>query len=311
MNRKFFLPICILLLAFPLQIFSQEIKEKMLLNSLELLASDSLEGRGFGTIGNYKARMFMVEQFKQLGIAPAFESGYIQGFEHGVPNRPLHTDHEEKGKKLRDTLLQGANVVAKIVGETEKIIVITGHIDHLGIIKGEIFNGADDDASGTAALLAIADYFKQNKPRHTLVFAAVDGEEIGSPGCKYLLKNFPLAVKDIVLNVNMDMIAHSEKELYACGMYHYPQLKKYIDKVETPLSIKFGHDDPNDQKLDDWTNSSDHRVFHLAGIPFMYFGVEDHKDYHQASDEFSTINPWFYVEAVKVIIQSIEAFDQE
>jgi len=301
----------VLLFAFniPLSILSQEIKEEMMLNSLKILASDSLEGRGFGTVGNYKARMFMANQFKELGIAPAWETGYIQAFDHAVPNRPRHGAHVKKDTTVSDTVLVGANVVAKIPGKTDKVIAITGHIDHLGIIKGEIFNGADDDASGTAALLAIADYFQQHPPNHTLILAAVDAEEIGSPGCKYLLDNFPLPAENIVLNVNMDMISHSDKILYACGTYHYPQLKKYIEQVETPLEILFGHDDPNNKKLDDWTNSSDHRVFHNKGIPFMYFGVEDHKDYHKASDEYSTINPDFYVKAVKVIIQAIEAFD--
>ncbi|MEM8892626.1 MAG: M20/M25/M40 family metallo-hydrolase, partial [Bacteroidota bacterium] len=191
-----------------------------------------------------------------------------------------------------------------------KTIVVTAHIDHLGIIKGEIYNGADDNASGTAALLAIADYFQRNPPNHTLLFAAVDAEEIGSPGAKYLLKNFPGEKEDIVLNVNMDMIAHNDKELYACGMHHYPELKPFISSIESPIQISFGHDDPGDKTKDDWTNSSDHRIFHLAGIPFMYFGVEDHEDYHRFTDTYEKINPDFYIEAVKVIIKAIENFDK-
>lgn len=310
MKRLLFLVPLLFLLIFVQALKAQEIKEEMMLHSLKVLASDSLEGRGFGSEGNRKARMFMVEQFKKLGIDPAFTEGYIQEFEHAVPNRPLHEAHTKPNKEVPDTTLTGANVVARIQGKTDQVIVITGHIDHLGIIKGEIYNGADDDASGTAALLGIADYFQRNQPNHTLILAAVDAEEIGSPGCKYLLKHFPTPKEKIVLNVNMDMIAHSDEVLYASGMYHYPQLKKYVEAVSTPLTIKFGHDDPNDKKLDDWTHSSDHRVFHLAGIPFMYFGVEDHEDYHQASDEYSSINPKFYVNAVKVVIQAIEAFDK-
>lgn len=311
MNRIALLGLLIPLLLLPVKLKAQEIKEDMLLHSLKVLAADSLEGRGFGTQGNLKARSFMVRQFRALGIAPAFEEGYQQVFKHSVPNRPLFDSHGEGEEGLADTILTGANVVAMVPGKTNKIIVITGHIDHLGIIDGKIYNGADDNASGTAALLAIGDYFQRHPPTHTLILAAVDAEEIGSPGCKYLLKHFPGPTENIVLNVNMDMIAHSKKVLYAAGTYHYPQLKKYIASVQTPLKIKFGHDDPNNTQLDDWTHSSDHRVFHLEKIPFMYFGVEDHKDYHKATDEYPTINPGFYVEAVKVIIQAVEAFDQD
>ena len=250
---------------------AQEIKSDVLLNAVKVLAADSLEGRGFGAEGNVKARKFMAAQFEALGIAPAFSEGYLQEFEHKVPKGPLHGSHGKGERPKGSRMVLGANVVAKVEGKSEKTIVITGHIDHLGIINGKIYNGADDDASGTAALLAIADYFQRNPPQHTLIFAAVDGEEIGSPGAKYLLKNFPGGKENIVLNVNMDMIAHNDNELYACGMYHYPELKPYISSIESPIQISFGHDDPSDKQKDDWTNSSDHRVFHLAGIPFMSF----------------------------------------
>lgn len=289
---------------------AQEIKSDVLLNAVKVLAADSLEGRGFGAEGNVKARKFMASQFEALGIAPAFSEGYLQEFEHKVPKGPLHGSHGKGERPKGSRMVLGANVVAKVEGKSEKTIVITGHIDHLGIINGKIYNGADDDASGTAALLAIADYFQRNPPQHTLIFAAVDGEEIGSPGAKYLLKNFPGGKENIVLNVNMDMIAHNDKELYACGMYHYPELKPFISSIESPIQISFGHDDPGDKQKDDWTNSSDHRVFHLAGIPFMYFGVEDHEDYHRPSDIYENISPDFYIEAVKVIIKAIENFDK-
>ena len=213
-------------------------------------------------------------------------------------------------EKVPDTTLTGGNVVSIIKGKTEKTIVISGHLDHLGIRNGEIYNGADDDASGTIALFAIADYFKKNPTKHTLVFAAVDGEEIGSPGCKYLVDNFPGGIENVILNVNMDMIAHNDSlQLYASGLYHYPQLKKPLDNIKSPITLLYGHDDPNNKELDDWTNSSDHRVFHNKGIPFIYFGVEDHKDYHKSTDTFENINQDFYVEAVKLIIQAIEGYD--
>ncbi|MEO1216677.1 MAG: M20/M25/M40 family metallo-hydrolase [Bacteroidota bacterium] len=301
----------IILFSCPTQFLSaQEFNSNQLLHAVKVLASDSLEGRGFGAEGNEKARRFIAAQFKALGVAPALSEGYFQKFEHRVPKAGIFDAKGKRELPKGSRMAVGANVLAKIEGESTKMIVITAHYDHLGIIRGEIYNGADDNASGTAALLAIAEYFKRNTPTHTLLFAAVDAEEIGSPGTKYLFKNFPGEKEDIVLNVNMDMIAHNDKELYVCGTYHYPKLKPYVSSIESSIQILFGHDNPNDRKKDDWSNSSDHRIFHNAGIPFLYFGVEDHEDYHKATDTYENINPDFYLESVKVIIKTIKNFDK-
>lgn len=288
----------------------------VLLNDLKILASDAYEGRGFGTEGNRKAQQFMAEKFKELNIEPAFSAGYIQVFPDTIGGEgrlkmyPLKGDFSDISK-IPDTVIIGGNVVAKINGKTDKTIVITGHIDHLGIRNGTIYNGADDDASGTVALLAIADYFKDKQPNHNLILAAVDAEELGSSGCKYLVANFPGDIKNVVLNINMDMIAHNDSlELYAAGLHHYPHLKKPLDEIKSPINLLYGHDEYFNEDEDDWTNSSDHRVFHNMDIPFIYFGVEDHKDYHKPTDTFENINQDFYVEAVKLIIQAIENYDR-
>ncbi len=292
------------------------VDRELLLNNLKTLSSDDFEGRGFGTPGNYKAQQHIANQFMKLGIDRALDSSYIQEFSHTISGKrrlrmfPLDTNALDMSK-IPDTTLIGGNVLARINGQTDKVIVITGHLDHLGIRDGQIYNGADDDASGTVALFAIANYFKDKSPRHTLVFAAVDAEEIGSPGCSYLVDNFPGGLDKVVLNVNMDMIAHNDSlELYASGLYHYPQLKKPLIDIKSPINLLFGHDDPNNKELDDWTFSSDHRIFHNKGIPFIYFGVEDHKDYHAPTDTFENINKDFYIEAVTLITQAIENYDK-
>ncbi|NVK53234.1 MAG: M20/M25/M40 family metallo-hydrolase [Flavobacteriaceae bacterium] len=294
---------------------SIKIDNTRLLQNIEILASDSLEGRGFSKAGNYKAQQFIANQFKRLQLATVLDDGYIQKFPYTFKGKRRQRMFPVKGKKrdatnVPDTTVVGGNVIAKIPGKTDKTIVITGHLDHLGIRNGKIYNGADDDASGTAALVEIAAYFKDKKPTHTLIIAAVDAEEIGSLGASYLVDNFPLDIKNVVLNINMDMIAHNDnKELYACGLYHYPQLKEPLTKIDSKINLLFGHDNPNDKTKDDWTFSSDHRIFHKKKIPFIYFGVEDHKDYHKHTDTFNNINQDFYVEAVKLIICSIENYD--
>lgn len=286
-----------------------------LLWQLEAISHDSLEGRRFGSVGNQKAQDFLISQFAELEIQPAFENDYRQEFEHTLSRRRRQrmfpvANPDENLENVSDTTLAGGNIVAKIDGTSEKMIVVTAHLDHLGIWNNEIYNGADDDASGTVALLAIAEHFKYNNPYHTLVFAAVDAEEIGSPGCKYLVDNFPVDLSQVIVNVNMDMIAHNDSsELWASGTYHYPQLKAPLENLDSDISLFFGHDNPNDSLRDDWTRSSDHRIFHDEGIPFIYFGVEDHEDYHRPTDTFENINQEFYVDAVALIIEAIEKLD--
>lgn len=295
---------------------SLHVNEEMLLYNLKVISHDSLQGRFFGTEGNYKAQRFIAKQFDSLGIEPAFSSGRIQNYPFTFKGKfrqsiyPVSNPAEDMSN-IPDTTVNGGNVVTMIKGKSEKAIVITGHLDHLGIKDGEIFNGADDDASGTAALLTIANYFKHKSPKHTLIFAAVDAEEIGSLGCDYLLHNFPIALENIVLNVNMDMIAHNDSlELYAAGLYHYPNLKQPLDDLKSSkINLLYGHDNPNDKNEEDWTFSSDHREFHKRQIPFIYFGVEDHKDYHKSTDTYKNINKAFYIDAVQLIIAAIEGYD--
>ncbi|MGI8545529.1 MAG: M28 family peptidase, partial [Aridibacter sp.] len=183
---------------------------------------------------------------------------------------------------------------------------------HVGVQKGEIYNGADDNASGTSALFAIAKYFKKNKPNNSIIFAAFDAEEKGLQGARYFVDNLPVSQSDILLNINMDMISRSDKgELYAAGTFHYPDLKPYLEAIQknAPVKLLFGHDDPKLGR-DDWTSQSDHGAFHRKKIPFIYFGVEDHRDYHKPTDDFENIQPKFYVNAVETIVMAVKSIDE-
>jgi Zn-dependent M28 family amino/carboxypeptidase len=257
-----------------------------------------MEGRGVGTPGSAKARDYIVERFRQSGVQH-FANSYLQTFE--FPNR--------NGENIR-----GANVVGYIKGKQnpEKFIVVTAHYDHLGVRDGVIYNGADDDASGVSALFALADYFQKNRPSNSIIFAAFDAEETGLRGSRKFVAAPPVKKESIRLNINMDMIAHNDvNELYAVGTYSYPSLKPSLEQVAktAPVKLLFGHEGPNVPKTDDWTNQSDHYAFHEARIPFVYFGVEDHKDYHKPTDDFANINQTFYVRAVETVLAALKTFD--
>jgi len=267
------------------------------LKDLKMLSSNEFEGRKTGTPGAEKARNFIIERFKKLGLRPfPSDTAYIQTFNFT----------NKQGSNIN-----GKNVIGYIPGKIDEAIVISAHYDHLGIRADQVYNGADDNASGVAALLLFAKYFMNNRPNFTLIFVAFDAEETGLEGAKAFINTPPLAINKIKLNINMDMLAHNDKgEIYACGTYLYPQLKKYISSNNPKLKIILGHDDPNTGQ-DDWTNQSDQAAFHAKQIPFIYFGVEDHKDYHQPTDTYENINPTFYVNAVDGILYIIKEIDNK
>jgi Zn-dependent M28 family amino/carboxypeptidase len=277
---------------------SKIIDAGQMLRDVEILSSDEMQGRGIGTPGGIKAREYVAARFKESGLK-AFGDSYFEPFEFTGKN----------GAKM-----SGANVVGFVEGKRfkNKYIIVTAHYDHVGVQKGEIYNGADDDASGTAALFALAEYFRKNKPSHSIVFAAFDGEESGLRGSRAFVAAPPVAKEKIALNINMDMVARNDlNELYASGTYHHPAFKPLLEKVAERAKIKllFGHDRP-EQGENDWTNQSDHGSFHAARIPFIYFGVEDHKDYHRPTDDFANINREFYVRAVETILKAVKVLDK-
>ena len=263
-----------LLLGFKSQ--AQLINRVELLKDIEILASDKYEGRKTGTSGNHAAAEYIIDRFKKIGL-----NSINKGFKH---------DFSFKNRKSEQ--VNGTNLIAYIKGKTEDIIVISAHYDHVGINNSKIYYGADDNASGVSALLSIAEYFKKHKPQSTIYFIAFDAEEMGLQGAYAFLKDPKTNKKAIKLNINMDMVSHNDKsELYAAGTYKTPVLKEIIKDADknTGINIIFGHDIPGSGK-DDWTMQSDQGPFAKENIPFIYFGVEDHKDYHQATDTFQNIN---------------------
>ncbi|MBY0245066.1 MAG: M28 family peptidase [Sphingobacteriaceae bacterium] len=278
------------------QLFAQD--SKQLLKDLKKISSDGFQGRKTGTIGNQKARDYIVNRFKKIGLTPF------------LPNKNFVQNFPIKDKVDTNKITEGRNILGYVAGNLDSVIVVSAHYDHLGMNKnGDVFNGADDNASGVAALLHFAEYFVKNKPNYTFVFAAFDAEEMGLLGAKAFLKKPPVEVAKIKMNINMDMIAHNDKgELYAVGTFKYPELKKYFLTSNHKVKILFGHDDP---KLgsNDWTNQSDQGAFNAKNIPFIYFGVEDHKDYHQLTDEFKNINQTFFINVSQSILEIIKNID--
>jgi hypothetical protein len=275
---------------------AQKINRNTLLNDIQTLSSDSFEGRKTGSTGNLKAADYITNRFEEIGL-----KSYNQNYRHPFTFR-----------NRRNEQIQGINLIGCIKGKSENVIIISAHYDHVGINNSEIFNGADDNASGVAVILASAKYFTENKPLNTLLFVAFDAEEMGLQGAYSFLNNPPIPKELIKLTINLDMVSHNDKsELYAAGTFKSPAIKDIIQNADqnTGISIKFGHDQP-DMGKDDWTMQSDHGPFAKENIPFLYFGVEDHKDYHKPSDDFDNINPNFFYSASTAILKSIISLDK-
>jgi len=266
-----------------------------LLVHIKTLSSDAFEGRRTGTLGAEKAMNYIIEKYSRLQVLP-FTADYQQPF-----------SFTGRGKAYG-----GVNILGLIKGtqHPDDYIVISAHYDHEGIKNNQIYNGADDDASGTAALFAFAEYFEKHPPKHSVILAAFDAEELGLAGSHHFVANSIVPLNHIKLNINMDMISRSDtNELYAVGTAYNDTLKQVISNYKNPedFTLLMGHDGKDG--LQNWTMSSDHAPFHKKDIPFLYFGVADHKDYHQPTDDYENIHPEFYKKAVKTVISIFSTLD--
>jgi Zn-dependent M28 family amino/carboxypeptidase len=195
--------------------------------------------------------------------------------------------------------------------DADEVIVLTAHYDHVGIRDGRIYNGADDNASGVAAVLEITRRIAADPLAHTLVVALLDAEELGSQGAQAFVAAPPVALERIAVNVNLDMVSRTDGLLWAAGAFHTPALRPILERVATrsAVELRLGHDRPGAPEGDDWTRQSDHAAFHERGIPFVYFGVEDHADYHEPTDDVERIDPGEFVGAVRTILAGLRELD--
>lgn len=262
-------------------------------NYLTTIASDDFEGRKTGEKGQKKAANYLSDFYIQNNIkSPLSNGSYLQT----IPKEFF------KGRSDYDS----ENVLAFIEGtdKKEEIIVISAHYDHLGIKGRKIYNGADDDGSGTSAIMEIAQAFqfavqKGKSPRRSLLFLHVTGEEIGLFGSKYYVQNPIFPLKNTVTNLNIDMVgrvdnAHRKNPnfVYVIGSEKLSQELKMVsektNKKYTHLELDYTYDDDNDPNR--FYYRSDHYNFAKNGIPIIFYFNGVHKDYHKESDTVDKIN---------------------
>jgi Zn-dependent M28 family amino/carboxypeptidase len=304
-----FLPL--LILAFVIGSSDGPPSDKVLLASLKkdiaYLAADELGGRAIGTTGEQKAAEYLAREFEHLGLTPMGTDGFFQAFTVSKPSNP-----HEAAVIGSSSGITGRNVIAFLDKKATKTIVIGAHFDHLGmggegsLHRGDsaIHNGADDNASGTAALLALANIFQHENLQSNLLFIAFSGEENGLWGSNYFVKNPTIDLKTVNYMINMDMVGrlNAEKSLAVHGVGTSPSFSPALDPINTD-GLKLV---PSESGV----GPSDHTSFYLQDLPVLHFFTGQHADYHKPSDDAEKINYEGLVQVVRYISRLITRLDE-
>lgn len=272
------------------------------------LASDRLEGRMTGTPGNDSAAAYIARKYKALKLKPPF-NGYLQPF----VARSAAMAH------MRDTAgMKTQNVVAILPGTDpvlrNQYIVIGAHFDHLGRTTqfatdpqagNVIHNGADDNASGTAAVIQLARMLSVSRPRHSIVFANFTGEEEGLLGSQYFVDNSPIPLDSVVAMINFDMVGRLRNDkLLVYGSGSATELPALLDsanlRAPTRFEIRGGGDG---------FGASDNSSFYAKNIPVLHFFTDSHEDYHAATDDVEKINASGEARVVDLAFNTIRELD--
>lgn len=296
----------------PLEKGLNSISEKAAKASVGFLASDALQGRGAGALGGKVASEYLVSYITSLGIEPLGDT-YFQPFEaynedfKQKRRYQVNPDSIAKYKQGVHRVLNLRNVLGMIPGIKKNEYVIVGaHFDHLGmdtdLVGDQIYNGADDNASGVSAVMQIAKAFVESgvQPQRNVIFAFWDGEEDGLLGSQYFVQNCSF-INQVKGYLNFDMIGRNNDESNPnYFVYFYTEanpafgkwLKDDIKKYNLQLS-------PNYKSWDKPVGGSDNGSFAKAGVPIIWYHTDGHPDYHKPSDEPSKINWKKLVEITK------------
>ena len=291
--------------------FSKTIILEDLQKHLNILASDSLEGRETGKNGQKMAANYIMNHFKKIGIPPYKKNTYYQKFkaksDRHICKYNCENCDEDFIKKLfrKKRVVKGENVLGYIEGKDlkDELIIITAHYDHLGKHDTLLFNGADDNGSGTAAVMEIAEAFmiakKEGKgPRRSVLIMPVSGEEKGLLGSKHYTENPIYPLENTVANLNIDMIGRidyyhdTSNYIYLIGS---DMLSKELHNISEKINKKYiglnldytfnSEEDPNR-----YYYRSDHYNFAKNNIPVIFYFNGLHDDYHKTTDTVEKID---------------------
>lgn len=251
-------------------------------NTIEYLSSDVLNGRLTGSKEEQIAADYILARFQNIGLEAQLQ--------------PFEAQYQSKQQdSLRKYTFNSRNVIGYLDNGAPVTIVIGAHYDHIGrnefhlskkVNSESIHNGADDNASGVSAVLALAEWLSSNsiEEKTNFLFVCFSGEELGLLGSKYFVKHYPSDADSIYAMVNMDMIGRldSIKTLYIGGVGTAAAFEQMVHHHNTlPFQLKLDSSG---------MGPSDHSSFYLAGIPVLFFHTGSHEDYHTPEDDAEKIN---------------------
>lgn len=284
------------LLLFFFQTNSQEINEKTVKQHLYTLANDSMQGRKAGSPGIEKAAKYIEQQFIKIGLRPFNNSSFRQNFKH-----------INKIGELEETL-DLFNIIGFIEGTTlkEEFVIISAHYDHLGQkTEGDgdlIYNGANDNATGVTAMIMLAEHFKSKKNSRSILFVAFTAEEMGLIGSNYFGKT--ISSESIIAGINIEMIGKESpfgpKTAWLTG-FDRSSFGKIIQKNLSNSEFKLYPDPYKSFRL---FFRSDNASLARLGVPAHTFStspMDKDLDYHQVTDQASTLNITTISQTIKAI----------
>ncbi len=279
-------------------------------NDVTFLASDELEGREVGTEGERKAASFVIDRFQSLALTPGGTDGFYQRFEV----TPAMNPHEQpKIETSGDTSnIIGYNIIALVDNPGDEMIIIGAHYDHLGyggvssLYRGDslVHNGADDNASGVAVMLMLAELIKKKALQKDVAFIAFSGEEEGLWGSNYFSKNATVDLARVTAMVNLDMVGRLDEQraLAIHGTGTSPSWEDIIYQANA--------DSLNLILRPSGVGPSDHTSFYLQDIPVLHFFTGQHEDYHKPSDDSEKLNYEGMAKMAMMIDRIIDEIDR-
>lgn len=281
--------IVFLFLLFLTSCKSEVSKSVSIKEDVTFLSDDALEGRQTGTDGEKAAADYIAKRLKNIGLEGKGTSDFLQPFTF----KPKTNPHQKVNYNVKegDSTITGTNVLGFINNNAENTIVIGAHYDHLGygaegsLHRGEkaIHNGADDNASGVAVMLNLAEKLKEKNTSNNYLFMAFSGEEMGLLGSNYFVKNPTIDTKKVNYMINMDMVGRlkADSTLAVYGVGTSPILKQTLKAHNENFKLI---------QKESGIGPSDHTSFYNADIPVLHFFTGQHEDYHKPSDDFEKLN---------------------
>src|SRR5919112_2091369 len=252
------------------------------MDDIRLLSDDKLAGRMTGSVGADSAAAYLARRFEAVGLQPA-AGGWFQTFT--VAKQAPVAQHAHVGG------VTGKNVIGLLPGHDpvrrNETVIVGAHYDHLGLggfgsldpdSAGKVHNGADDNASGTAMLIEIAQRLAATPPARTIVFIAFSGEELGLLGSSYYVKQpvYPLATT--LAMINLDMVGRlRQKRLIVYGSQTAREFPALLDSLNWHAGLDL-------KAQGDGYGPSDQSSFYAAGEPVLHFFTDLHEDYHRTTD---------------------------